>query len=140
MKNFEDRMREMFENMDPDMHLYLQSLQENPEKGFIQQVKVELMEIGSNFTPSVLEKIITHYKLRSISADSVYLGMEAKQVNPDSDDFFIINFIGAMEFWGGFFENTEGLDEDDSRLSKRILDILENIQAEAISRFKNKIN
>jgi hypothetical protein len=111
--------------MDPKHKLYLQELQQNPEEGFKQQFLVELRGVGKKFTKGVFDKIYDHYKTVSNTGNSVYYGMSSKQVNPNSEDFVVIEFLSTIEFWQGFFE--EDIENFYIVNSKRVLTILDNI-------------
>ncbi len=124
MKCTKNKVRMMFKKMDPKHKLYLQELQQNPEEGFKQQFLVELQGIGKRLTPTVVEKIYTHYQTILRTGTSAYFGMSSRQVNPNSEDFIVIEFLSTMEFWAGFFE---GENEDSSSNSQQVLNILDGI-------------
>jgi hypothetical protein len=128
----------MYEKMDPKKKQYLSDLKKDPEEGFLQQVKTELWGLKGNLTPDAFQKIYTHYSLLSVSEPSVYLGMSSKQVNPKSDDFYVIEFLSAMEFWEGFFD--ESIETNYAKNATRMLEILNEIASRAEQSVRNKIN
>jgi hypothetical protein len=119
MKCTKNKIRKMYEKMDPKKRQYLSDLKADPEKGFYEQVKTELGGIKDKMTHEMFQKIYTHYSLLSVSEPSVYSGMSSKQVNPNSDDFYVIEFLSTIEFWEGFFD--ESLETDYVKSANRML-------------------
>lgn len=124
MKCTKNKVRMMFKKMDPKHKLYLLELQQKPEEGFKKQFLVELQAIGKKLTPTIIEKIYNHYQTILKTGTSVYYGMSSKQVNPNSEDFIVIEFLSTIEFWAGFFEIKN---EDSPSNDQQVLDILDGI-------------
>ncbi len=138
MKCNKARVRKMYEKMDPRAKQYLKALKESPEQGFLQQALVELTGLGKKLTFEMFDKIHAHYSLVSNSASSVYLGMSSRQVKPESEDFYIIEFLSTIEFWEGFFD--ESVEVDYVKNAKRMLKFLDEISSKAEQNLKNKFN